>query len=126
MDEIRKLNDRITQLEQQNRDLQERVGRWRRKAQGASARFEYVAERHERGHHYISIPVEGLPTDTPLHEAQEFIRGHVLPQFYPYRYWNCYSSKRYGGWVVTLVKVDQTIDMESVNIMGDFYEETEA
>ncbi|SEB49554.1 hypothetical protein SAMN05443246_0684 [Paenibacillus sp. GP183] len=27
---------------------------------------------------------------------------------------NCYSSRRYGGWLVTMVKEDRTVDMESL------------
>ncbi|OAS13238.1 hypothetical protein [Paenibacillus oryzisoli] len=117
MDDTSKLQERIAYLEQQNRNLQESIGRWRRKAQGSATRFVYASERHERGNHYISVPIEGLPADTPLHEAQVFMRNNVLPRFYPYKYWNCYSSKRYGGWVVTLVKEDRTIDMDS-SIVG--------
>jgi hypothetical protein len=114
MDEIIKLQQRMAHQEQQIKNLQESVGRWKRKAQETAPRFEYVSERHERGHHFISIPVEGLPSDVPLHEAQEYIRAHVLPKFYPYKYHNCYSSRRYGGWVVTLIKEDRTIDMDQV------------
>jgi hypothetical protein len=116
MDQTNKLQQRIADLEQQVKNLQESVGRWKRLAQekGKGARFEYVQQRHERGNHYISVPVEGLPSDTPLHEAQEYIRAHVIPKFYPYRYYNCYSSKRYGGWVVTLVKEDRTVDMDEI------------
>lgn len=114
MDDDISKQKRIADLEQQVKKLQESVGRWRRKAQAAEPRFEYVSERYERGHHYISIPVEGLPSDAPLHEAQEYIRFHILPKFYPYRYHNCYSSWRYGGWIVTMVQEDKTIDMEEI------------
>jgi hypothetical protein len=115
-DEIRKLQERITHLDQQNKNLQESVGRWKRLAQekGNRLRFEYVQQRHERGQHFISIPVEGLPSDSPLHEAQDYIRIQVLPKFYPYRYYNCYSSRRYGGWVVTLAKEDKTVNMDEI------------
>jgi hypothetical protein len=107
------LQERNNQLELQVRSLQESIGRWRRKAEDKAPRFVYVSERHERGNHYISIPVEGLPSDTPLHEAQEHIRNHVLPKFYPYKYYNCYSSRRYSGWVVTLVREDRSVDMDA-------------
>lgn len=107
------LQERNRQLELQVRNLQEGIGRWRRKAEDKSPRIVYVSERHERGHHYISIPVEGLPSDTPLHEAQEYIRDHVLPKFHPYKYYNCYSSRRYSGWVVTLVREDKSVDMDA-------------
>lgn len=118
--DISKLQQRIIDLEQQVKNLQESVGRWRRMAQGAPPRFVYVSERHERGHHYISVPVEPLPADTPLHEAQEFIRDNIIPKFYPYRYYNCYSSKRYGGWVVTLMKEDRIIDMEETTTIKTY------
>lgn len=114
MDETIKLQKRVADLQQQVRNLQESVGRWRQKAEESPPRFEYVSERHERGHHFISVPVAGLPSDMPLHETQEYIRAYILPRFYPYRYYNCYSSKRYGGWVATLVKEDRTIEMDEV------------
>ncbi|NHN33557.1 hypothetical protein [Paenibacillus agricola] len=107
------LQERNSQLELQVRNLQESVGRWKREAQGKPPRFEYVQQRHERGQHYISVPVESLPSDTPLHEAQEYIRDHVLPKFYPYKYYNCYSSRRYSGWVVTMVREDRDVDMDA-------------
>jgi hypothetical protein len=113
MNDIQELQKRINDLEQQNKSLQESVGRWRRKAQEATPRFEYVSERHERGFHYISVPAEGLPSDEPLHEAQEYIRAHILPKFYPYQYHSCYTSRRFGGWVVTLCTQDTIIDMNS-------------
>jgi hypothetical protein len=105
---------RIAQLEDQVRRLQEGIGRWKRKANGVAPRFTYVSERHERGSHYISIPVEGLPGDAPLHEAQEYMRREVIPRFYPYKYSGCHTSKRYSGWVVTLVKSDNTVDMSDI------------
>lgn len=108
------LQERNNQLELQVKNLQEAVGRWKREAQVREPRFEYVQQRHERGQHYISVPVEGLPSDTPLHEAQEHIRDHVLPKFYPYKYYNCYSSRRYGGWVVTMVREDKAVDMDAI------------
>jgi hypothetical protein len=37
------------------------TSRRKKEAKGKPPRFEYVQQRHERGHHYISIPVEGLP-----------------------------------------------------------------
>jgi hypothetical protein len=90
-----------------------------REAEGKPPRFEYVQQRHERGHHYISVPVEGLPSDTPLHEAQEHIRARVLPKFHPYKYYNCYSSRRYSGWVVTLVREDRAVDMDAGPVPTD-------
>ena len=119
LDDISKLLQRIAYIEQQNKTLQESVGRWRRKAEDKAPRFVYVSERHERGNHYISIPVEGLPSDTPLHEAQEHIRDHLLPKFYPYKYYNCYSSRRYSGWVVTLVREDRAVDMDAIPASTD-------
>jgi hypothetical protein len=116
MDETIKLQKRVSDLEQQVKNLQESVGRWKRLAQekGKEVRFEYVQLRNERDYHYISVPVEGLPSDTPLHEAQEYIRLQVLPKFYLYRYYNCYSSRHYGGWVVTMMQEVRTIDMKSL------------
>jgi hypothetical protein len=114
MGEVEKMLQRIAELESQVRGLQEAVGKWKRKAQGASRNFEYVAERHERGMHYISVPVTDAPSDLTLHEIQEHVRDHVLPKFYPYRYWNVYTSKRYGGWITTLVMNDDTVDMSEL------------
>lgn len=112
MNDLESQKRRIDDLECQVRHLQECVGKWRRKAQGAAARFEYVSERHERGMHFISIPVTDAPSDLTLHEIQEYLRDNVLPKYYPYRYYNVYTSKRFDGWVTTLVKEDDTIDME--------------
>lgn len=119
MDDIRKLQERNADLEQQNKSLQESVGRWRRKAQDAAPRFVYVSERHERGQHFISVPVKGLPADVPLHDAQEYIRAHILPKFYPYLYHNIYTSQRHGGWVVTLRIDDNLIDMSTLPATDD-------
>jgi hypothetical protein len=44
-----------------------------------------------------------------------FIRDHVLPKYYTYRYWSVYTSKKFGGgWVVTLWKEDYTVNMNYV------------
>lgn len=112
-DNEQQLKRRIEDLERQVKHLQESVGKWRRKAQGSAPRFEYVAERHERGMHFISVPVTGAPADMTLHEIQKYVRLHVLPKFYPYRYWNVYTSKRYGGWVTTLIVDDNVVDMRN-------------
>ena len=90
--ELESLRSEVELLKAEKRSLQEAVGRWKRKALGAKANFVYVAERHESGIHYISIPVP-LPADDPLHEVQKFVRSAVLPKYYPYRYHNVYSSK---------------------------------
>lgn len=118
MDELNHLRELVTEQakriqtqEEHIQELQEAVGRWRRQAKRAKPHFQYVQQRHERGQHYISVPVEGLPADTSLHEAQEYIRDHVLPLYHPYQYYNCYSSKRYGGWVTTLTKKDDVVNM---------------
>lgn len=111
MNEFESLKLRNKELENQVKHLQEAVGKWRRKALGAEARFKYVAERHEHGKHYISIPVTDAPSELTLHEIQMHVRDKILPQFFPYRYYNVYTSKRYNGWVTTLVKEDHTIDM---------------
>jgi len=108
---IDEARQRISDLEDQVKRLQESVGKWKRKAMGASRNFTYVSERHERGTHYISVPVSGAPADLTIHEIQEYVREYVLPEFYPYRYWNVYTSKRMGRWVTTLYKEDTTIDM---------------
>jgi hypothetical protein len=112
MGDIEQLQHRIAELEGQVRHLQESVGKWRRKAQEAAPRFTYVSERHERGMHYISIPVADAPSDLTLHEIQQHVRDNLLPQYYPYRYYNVYTSKRHDGWVTTLVKEDNVIEME--------------
>lgn len=112
MDEAQGLKQRIHDLEQQVKGLQEAVGKWKRKAQGASRNFTYVSERHERGTHYIQVPVVGAPADLTLHEIQEYVRDNILPIFHSYKYFNVYTSKRLGGWITTLCKEDTTIQMK--------------
>jgi hypothetical protein len=104
------MTDRIKQLELQVKRLQEAVGAWKRKANGAIA-FEYVSQRHEKGRHFIGVALPGLPADLDHHEVQEYVRDIVIPRYYPYEYHNIYSSKRFGGWVATLVRPDDMIDM---------------
>lgn len=111
MNDVEMLQGRIRQLEQQVKRLQESVGTWKRKALGAIA-FNHVSERHEYGHHYIGVALPGLPADLDLHEVQLYVRDYVIPRCYPYKYHNLYSSKRFGGWVTTLVRPDKTIDMD--------------
>lgn len=114
MEEIEKLQKQIQAMEKRIKFLQESVGRWKRKARGAKGNFIYVSERHEHGKHFISISVPDIPADSTIHEVQRIIRAYVLPKYYPYRYWSVYTSKKYGGWVVTLWKEDHTVDMSYV------------
>jgi hypothetical protein len=101
-------------MEKRIKSLQESVGRWKRKARGAKGNFTYVSERHEHGKHFISISVPNVPADSTIHDVQRFIRDYVLPKYYPYRYWSVYTSKKFGGWVVTLWKEDHTVNMSYV------------
>jgi hypothetical protein len=111
MAELEQLKKQIATMEKRIKSLQESVGRWRRKAQGAKGNFSFVSERHEHGKHYISISLPVVPADSTIHEVQKFIRHYIIPKYDPYRYWNVYSSKRLGGWVVTLWKEDHEVDM---------------
>jgi len=114
MDDVHKLQKQIEMMEKRIKSLQESVGRWKRKARGAKGNFTYVSERHEHGRHFISVLVPNVPADSTIHEVQRFIRKYVLPKYYPYRYWSVYTSRKFGGWVVTLWKEDHTVDMSYV------------
>ncbi|WJH36830.1 hypothetical protein N6H14_14685 [Paenibacillus sp. CC-CFT747] len=114
MDETEKLREQVSMLEQRIKALQESIGQWRRKAQGAKVNFSFVSERHENGRHFISISLPVIPADLTIHEVLRFIRQSVIPKYFPYRYGSVYTSKRFNGWVVTLWKEDRSVDMSYI------------
>lgn len=104
------LEREVVRLKLHIHNLQEAVGRWKRKAQDKAPRPEYLKERHDHSVHFVDVIVSDIPADTPLHEAQRHMLATIIPQYYPYQYQACYRSKKYG-WVCTLSKYDNEVDM---------------
>lgn len=90
--------------------LQETVGRWKRMAQDKAPHPAYLKERHDHDVHFIDVIVSDIPSDTPLHDAQRHMLATIIPVYYPYKYHACYRSRKYG-WVCTLSKYDDEVDM---------------
>lgn len=93
------------------KELQEKIGRWKRLAKDKKQSPLFVRESHDQyGRHIIELNIRELPGDVPLNELLNHLKYEVLPKHYPYRYYSSYTSKKLNGWVVKLFK-NHEVDM---------------
>jgi hypothetical protein len=106
------LEQEVIRLKSHIKNLQIAVGRWKRMAKDKDPKPEFLKERHDHDIHFIDVIVSGIPADTELHEAQRHMLATIIPEYSKkqYRYHACYRSRKYG-WVCTLSKPDDEVDM---------------
>ncbi|WP_017754979.1 hypothetical protein [Calidifontibacillus oryziterrae] len=110
-DQITKLIDENKRLVEHVKELQETVGRWKRKANEQNPRPVFLRESHDQySNHIIELIIEDLPGDAPLGELLNHLKFKVLPDHFPYKYYSAYTSKKAKGWVVKLYKTHK-VDM---------------